>query len=70
MRVTYIGTPDDATEIVEVFGITFAKGVPVQVADDHPKMEKFANNRTFTVTADKPTPAPALPVMRAKHRRA
>ena len=70
MQVTYIGTHDDATEIVEVFGVTFVKGVPVQVASDHPKMGKFANNRTFTVEADAPTPAPASPVMRAKHRRA
>lgn len=50
MKVEYIGTLDDDTDTITVFGVTFEKGKVVTVADDHPRAAKFLHNSTFSVT--------------------
>ncbi len=50
-RLTYIGTPDDDSESVEAYGLTFERGKAVTVPDDHPKLEKLKANQTFATTA-------------------
>ena len=51
-RLTYIGTPDDDTDTVEVFGIKFERGKTVTVPDDHPKLAKLKANYTFADTPE------------------
>ena len=55
MKVTYVGEE----KFVHEAGFDFINGQPVDVPDDHPRAEKFANNPTFSVEgyeAEKPDP--------------
>lgn len=54
---TYVGTPDDDTAVVIVYGMTFERGEPVDVPNNHPQIGKFRGNPTFAETKAEVTAA-------------
>lgn len=52
-EITWLGDADPSVQTIEQFGVTFVKGEPTKVPNNHPQIEKLKGNQTFSVGKSK-----------------